>query len=75
MDADLVRSQDPEGDAMACSAGRGCSQPSLVMKSMKDWKVTVPCPLGSTRRVMMRANWLHPEARVRGNTDFNSAGS
>lgn len=45
-------------EAMTCSAV-SVSAVSLVMKSMKDWKVTVPCPLGSTR-VMMRANSASP---------------
>lgn len=49
-------------EAMTCSAV-SVSAVSLVMKSMKDWKVTVPCPLGSTR-VMMRANSASPWGKV-----------
>lgn len=49
-------------EAMTCSAV-SVSAVSLVMKSMKDWKVTVPCPLGSTR-VIMRANSASPWVKV-----------
>lgn len=36
---------------------------SLVMKSMKDWKVTVPCPLGSTKDMIL-ANSASPFQRI-----------
>lgn len=49
-------------EAMTCSAV-SVSAVSLVMKSMKDWKVTVPCPLGSTR-VIIRANSASPWDKV-----------
>lgn len=47
---------------MTCSAV-SVSAVSRVMKSMKDWKVTVPCPLGSTK-VIMRANSASPWGQV-----------